>query len=445
MGGAGIIAPIHKGGNIDDPKNYRGITLINVIAKIYSQILLNRLTHWSIKHDKLIQNQFGFQKGKSTIDCVFMLYSIILKSFSLNKKLYCAFIDFEKCFDKLSRIFIFQKLLKENVSTKFVSAIQNMYSVVKAAVRFNSELSNYFISNIGAKQGDPSSSLLFLYFVNDIVSSFNENIEGLFELNDMKLFILLFADDAVLFAHTPEALQSLLNDLSTYCNTWGLKINTNKTKIMIFERGRHTKFDFSLNNSILKIVTSFKYLGVHFFKNANLNRTQKALSQHASSSLHNLFIVFNQLDLDIRAQCKLFDSLVGSILHYGSEILCIHEGKDLELIHCKFLRRILCVKKSTNLDGLYGETGRYPLSVHCKIMIFKYWIKILKQQEHSFIKLLYKPMKNDCDLNITYSGKNWAYQIKTLLNELGLTCIWNHQDDWNVNINTIKQETYRCI
>ena len=55
-------------------------------------------------------------------------------------------------------------------------------------------------------------------------------------------------------------------------------------------------------------------------------------------------------------------------------------------------------------------------------------------------------MKNDCDLNITYSGKNWAYQIKTLLNELGLTCIWNHQDDWNVNINTIKQrliDTYK--
>ena len=110
------------------------------------------------------------------------------------------------------------------------------------------------------------TSLLFLYFVNDIVSSFNENIEGLFELNDMKLFILLFADDAILFAQTPEALQSLLNDLSTYCDTWGLKINRNKTKIMIFERGRLTKFDFSLNNTVLEIVTSFKYLGVHFFK-----------------------------------------------------------------------------------------------------------------------------------------------------------------------------------
>ena len=147
-----------------------------------------------------------------------------------------------------------------------LAQFQNMYSVVKAAVRFNSKLSNDFISNIGAKQGDPRSSLLFLYFVNDIVSSFNENIEGLFELNDMKLFILLFADDAVLFAQTPEALQSLLNDLSPYCDTWDLKINTNKTKNIIFERGRHTKFDFSLNNTVLEIVTSFKYLYPRYTK-----------------------------------------------------------------------------------------------------------------------------------------------------------------------------------
>ena len=55
-------------------------------------------------------------------------------------------------------------------------------------------------------------------------------------------------------------------------------------------------------------------------------------------------------------------------------------------------------------------------------------------------------MKNDCDLNITYSGKKWAKQIKTLLNELCLTYICNHQDDWNININTIKQrliDTYK--
>jgi len=63
----------------------------------------------------------------------------------------------------------------------------------------------------------------FYYFVNDILTIFNANIEGLFTQDDLKVFILLFADDAVLFAHTPEALQSLLNDLQYYCTTWKLK------------------------------------------------------------------------------------------------------------------------------------------------------------------------------------------------------------------------------
>ena len=109
-----------------------------------------------------------------------------------------------------------------------------MYNTLKAAMRFNSNMSTFFNSNIGVKQGDPSSTILFSYFTNDIIVNFDQNIDGLFKLNGAILFILLFADDAVLFAHTPTAIQSLLNDLQNYCQTWGLKMNTNKTKIMIF-------------------------------------------------------------------------------------------------------------------------------------------------------------------------------------------------------------------
>ena len=209
--GSGTIIPIHKGGDVENAKNYRGITLINIIAKIYSQILLNRLTEWSIKHKTIIDNQFGFQKGKSTIDCIYILHSIIAKTLFSKKKLYCAFVDFEKCFDKLERSFIFQKLIQQNVSSKFVQAIKSMYNSVKACVKYMSKLSPDFDSNIGAKQGDPSSSLLFLFFVNDILNNINGNMDGIFKLDNVTLYMLLFADDTVLFAHTPEALQNMLN------------------------------------------------------------------------------------------------------------------------------------------------------------------------------------------------------------------------------------------
>jgi hypothetical protein len=84
----------------------------------------------------------------------------------------------------------------------------------------------------------------------------------LFIIGEIKPFDTLFADDAVFFAHTPEALQSMLNDLQLYCFNWGVTINTKKTKIVIFKQGRHSSYDFRLNNGSLEIVTQRKYLGV---------------------------------------------------------------------------------------------------------------------------------------------------------------------------------------
>ena len=116
-----------KSGDTDITQNYRGITLINVIAKIYSQVLLNRLTKWSTENEKIIHNQYGFQKNKSTTDCIFLLHAIISKTINSKDKLYCAFIDFEKCFDKIDRLYLWQKLLAQHVSSKMVK----VYSILR--------------------------------------------------------------------------------------------------------------------------------------------------------------------------------------------------------------------------------------------------------------------------------------------------------------------------
>ena len=102
----GIVTPIFKKGDVNDTQNYRGITRINVVAKVYSQLLLNRLTKWSVNCEKISKHQFGFQKGKSVVDCVFLLHSIISKVLNAGEKLYCVFIDYEKCFDKIDKLFM---------------------------------------------------------------------------------------------------------------------------------------------------------------------------------------------------------------------------------------------------------------------------------------------------------------------------------------------------
>ena len=74
----------------------------------------------------------------------------------------------------------------------------------------------------------------------------------------------------------------------TYCDTWKLSVNTNKTKVVIFEKGRHTSYDFYYGNTLLNIVDCFKYLGMYFYKNGNWLRSENQLVKHSHPAMHNL-------------------------------------------------------------------------------------------------------------------------------------------------------------
>ena len=144
-----------------------------------------------------------------------------------------------------------------------------MYVSVKLCIKYDNTFSQFFDSHIGLKQGDPSSPILVMLFVNDMIESINSNLNGIFTTNEIKLFLILFADYQVVFAKSPQALQSILADIENYCTTWGIKINSNKTKAMIFEKGRRTHYDFFIYNTKVELVDSFKYLGITLFKNGN--------------------------------------------------------------------------------------------------------------------------------------------------------------------------------
>ena len=107
-----------------------------------------------------------------------------------------------------------------------------------------------------------------MLFVNDILENIKSNLDGIFTVIELKLFLILFADDQVVFAKTPDTLQSLLTDIEHYCTEWSLKINTSKTKAMIFEKGRRTYHEFFLYDTKLNWLTHSNILGSHYSKTA---------------------------------------------------------------------------------------------------------------------------------------------------------------------------------
>ena len=124
----GIIVPFPKKGNPNDVNNFRGITLTSVFSKIFSLLLDNRLRKWAEDNKVLSDFQFGFRKNKSTVDCVFVLSSMISKLVNCDKrKLYCAFVDFRKAFDLVYRNGIWHKLISNGVSSKMAHMLKAIY------------------------------------------------------------------------------------------------------------------------------------------------------------------------------------------------------------------------------------------------------------------------------------------------------------------------------
>jgi hypothetical protein len=396
------------------------------------------LRKWAESNNLLSDYQFGFRKDKSTTDCIFVLTSIINKIIKQEKrKLYVSMIDFRKCFDMLYRNGIWYKLIVQGVSTKIVKILRSIYLSVKACVRSNGALSENFDTYMGVKQGEPLSPLLFIFFVNDMYESLNSADVPCFTLDEMQIFLLLFADDLALFSYTEEGLQLLLNKLAIYCYKWGVTVNTDKTVVMVFKTGnRPEHVQLFYDNKLLAVVKHFTYLGVNISSNGNYYRAQKSLSDQALKALFSLNFLFDEVSLSIPEKLKLFDAMISPILFYGSEVWGFHKAPDIERVHLKFLKQLLGVKVQTTNSAVFGEFGRFPFEILRKVRIVKYWYRILQLPDSFINKMLFLKDVNGIHIN------SWFINLKSMLNELGFSYLCNKVNIEPIEIQSVIQRIY---
>ena len=202
----GKIMPIYKNkGDKGDFDNYRGITILSCLGKLFTSVLNARLNKYANEVNLLNENQAGFRKSYSTLEHIFLLSNtigILVKK--CNKKLYCAFIDYKKAFDTVWRSALWYKMLKEGITGKLHTLVVNMYRNIKSCVSFNGNVSEYFFSFNGVRQGENLSPFLFALFINDLekfLINFGCNpieIPGADIQTFLKLLITLYADDCLI-------------------------------------------------------------------------------------------------------------------------------------------------------------------------------------------------------------------------------------------------------
>ena len=140
-----MIKPIYKNkGDTLNPENYRPITLLSCLGKLFTAVLNERLNVFLADNNILLENQAGFRKHYSTTDHIFVLQSLFELLKLQKKKLYCAFIDFSKAFDSVWRIGLWQKLLHNEINGKFFRVIYNLYQNIKSCISLKESNSSFF-------------------------------------------------------------------------------------------------------------------------------------------------------------------------------------------------------------------------------------------------------------------------------------------------------------
>ena len=153
---------------ISQPENYRKITLISALGKLFDSILNNRLRYCkdAFKLDNHWQN--GFKQGSRTTDNLFIYNAVIDKYQTKKRPLYVCYVDFKSAFDHINRHALLFKLMSHGFTYKIFTILRDLFSKNKSIVKWNSKLGEYLDSINGVLQGGVISPTLFNSFIDDI-------------------------------------------------------------------------------------------------------------------------------------------------------------------------------------------------------------------------------------------------------------------------------------
>ena len=398
----GVITTIHKSGDINEPNNYRGITVSSAVGKVFNSILNNRLDMFLEKHNIINDCQIGFTKKARTSDHMFILKCITDKYCNSKEgRVYACFVDFQKAFDTVIHTGIKIKLLKMGAGNLFYNIIKNMYEVSTSCIRINDRVSENFHPHLGVKQGDNLSPNLFKIFINDLPDYLDNSSDSII-LNERILNCLMYADDLILLSTSAQGLQAKLDILDKYCKDWCLNINTSKTKVMIFNKaGRTLSHKFVLRNVSIECVSRYKYLGIYFSASGSFTYAQTELYKKALKAYYKLSKELLSENPEVKISLHVFDHTIVPILLYGSEIWGsfntftarfrnerlsldqVFSKLCCEKLHVKFCKLILGVHKKAPNFGVMSELGRFPLHFNLTKTMLQYWFR-LENLESSF-------------------------------------------------------------
>ena len=258
----GRVVLIHKKGAAELLSNYRPLTVNISMYGIYSRMLNNRLSTVTEAHNLLGEVQAGFRKGRSAADNLFVLNTILAKAKETGQQVHKSFVDIKKAYDSVSRDILWDKLAKLGFGQVFIQCLKTIYSDDCITTSIGDRTTRQIYLSRGVRQGCSLSPLLFALYISDLGHDLCKTGEG-FDIEDVNICSLFFADDIVLLSPSAAGLKKLLDITQKHFKLLKLSFSKNKTQVI-----SNSVTDFTINGDTdeeiftLEKVLEYKYLGL---------------------------------------------------------------------------------------------------------------------------------------------------------------------------------------
>ena len=415
----------------------------------YFGIVENPTCEWCHLADETVHHYLlAYMPDRCTVDHIFCLYAIGQKQLcQKGGRCYMLFIDFSKAFDRVQHKFLWYRMITYGLHGNVLRVLRSMYSQLKSCVRTPQGLTEFFECKMGTRQGCMVSPLLFLMYINEFVNHLTENgCEGIYVTPECpNVLCLMYADDIVSVATSVENLQSQLDTLYDFCERWGMKVNTGKTKIMVCRNGGPLRRveSWKLGNVRVEPTTYYKYLGVMFSSRLIWSKTVQTLADQAQKAI-NMLSSFESKHGPLNFKCAfhIFDKMIAPILLYGSEVWGFDHRKQIEQVQLKYCKRHLGVAASACNAAVLGDCGRLPMSVFYMTRLIKYWLRLTCMRYDRYPRQCYDMLYA---LDVERS-QTWATSVRNILYKYGFGFVWINQGvgDMNSFVEVFKQRLIDC-
>ena len=360
------IVPIPKKGDLRSCDNWRGISLLDVVGKIFARIIQDRLE--PLAEEVLPESQCGFRRGRGCVDMVFSARQLIEKAIEHESELFVLFVDLRKAYDSVPRSALWMVLEKFGVPPRMVRIIKSLHNGMLASVRVRGGVSESFVVSNGLRQGCALAPMLFNLYFAAVVRHWQSvsSVPGFplryrigrrlvgdrtakSRLDTAAVTESQYADDAAMYTTSRSFLETMAEEFSNCVSAWGLTINIQKTKAMAVGVNSSRDGIVVPDRGTIETVRSFPYLGSIIADDGMLDRELTSRLAKAARVFGTLAdAIFHNSGLSCATRRYVYKVTVLTVLFYGAETWTVKatHKRRLESFHRQCIRSILGISRT---------------------------------------------------------------------------------------------------